>query len=189
MAVYRLDLDLLEAAKQEYIGSAEKMNADIFRKDFTGYVNKDFTESWETMSKIGTALENGLDDARECKKLCNDFPTALGGVGNGRGKEDMRGELYCDQPMISTLKACCMSVMLHAQENRVLSRVTDMIFGELQEVEEMSNGEVMERVKDAWLVYRETYAIEDENSGNFIDKRYYKNGKKSITKDKTIDSK
>ena len=136
------------------------MNADIFRKDFTGYVNKDFTESWETMSKIGTALENGLDDARECKKLCNDFPTALGGVGNGRGKED-----------------------------RVLSRVTDMICGELQKVEEMSNGEVMERVKDAWLVYRETYAIEDENCGNFIDKRYYKNGKKSITKDKTIDSK
>lgn len=136
------------------------MNADIFRKDFTGYVNKDFIESWETMLKIGTALENGLDDARECKKLCNGFPTALGGDGNGRGKED-----------------------------RVLSRVTDMILGELQKVEEMSNGEAMERVKDAWLVYRETYVIEDEDCGNFIDKRYYKTGKKSITKDKIIDSK
>lgn len=89
MAEYFLDLDLLEAAKEEYIGSAEKMNADIdtahvaigntgadiykgidadiFRKDFTGYVDKDFAEAWEMVSKIGTALENGLDDARECK--------------------------------------------------------------------------------------------------------------------------
>lgn len=57
------------------------------------------------------------------------------------------------------------------------------------EVEEMSNGEAMERMKDAKLVYRETYAIGNENCGNFIDKRYYKTGKKSITKDKIIDSK
>ena len=57
------------------------------------------------------------------------------------------------------------------------------------EVEEMSNGEAMERVKDAKLVYRETYAIGNENCGNFIDKRYYKTSKKSISKDKIIDSK
>ena len=54
-----------------------------------------------------------------------------------------------DMLVISTLKACCTSIMLHAQEDRVLSRVTDMILGELQKVEEMSNGEAMERVKDA----------------------------------------
>ena len=53
----------------------------------------------------------------------------------------------------------------------------------------MSNGEAMERVKDAKLVYRETYAIGNENCGNFIDKRYYKTSKKSISKDKIIDSK
>lgn len=34
--------------------------------------------------------------------------------------------------------------------------------------------EGMERVSDCKMVYRETYAIGDENKGNIIDKRYYK---------------
>lgn len=56
-------------------------------------------------------------------------------------------------------------------------------------VEELTNKEAMVRVGDAELVYRETYDIGDENCGNFIDKRYYKTSKESITKDKIIDSK
>lgn len=41
-------------------------------------------------------------------------------------------------------------------------------------VEELSNAEAMERVGDAKLVYRETYAIGEKENGNVIDKRYYK---------------
>lgn len=41
-------------------------------------------------------------------------------------------------------------------------------------VEKISNKEAMERVSDCKMVYRETYAIGDENKGNIIDKRYYK---------------
>lgn len=41
-------------------------------------------------------------------------------------------------------------------------------------VENISNKEAMERVAGCKLVYRETYAIGDENRGNIIDKRYYK---------------
>lgn len=44
-------------------------------------------------------------------------------------------------------------------------------------VEKLSNKEAMERVSDCKLVYRETYAIGDENKGNIIDKRYYKKEK------------
>lgn len=40
--------------------------------------------------------------------------------------------------------------------------------------EKISNKEAMERVSDCKMVYRETYAIGDENKGNIIDKRYYK---------------
>ena len=41
-------------------------------------------------------------------------------------------------------------------------------------IEEMSNADAMERVGDAKLVYRETYAIGEKENGNVIDKRYYK---------------
>lgn len=41
-------------------------------------------------------------------------------------------------------------------------------------IEELSNAEAMERVGDAELVYCETYAIGEKDSGNVIDKRYYK---------------
>ena len=41
-------------------------------------------------------------------------------------------------------------------------------------VEKISNKEAMERVSDCKMVYRETYAIGDENKENIIDKRYYK---------------
>lgn len=42
------------------------------------------------------------------------------------------------------------------------------------EVEKLSNKEAMERVSDCKMVYRETYAIGDEDKGNIVDKRYYK---------------
>lgn len=42
-------------------------------------------------------------------------------------------------------------------------------------VEKISHKEAMERVSDCQLVYRETFLIgEENNTGNIIDKRYYK---------------
>lgn len=41
-------------------------------------------------------------------------------------------------------------------------------------VEELTNKEVMARVGDAKLVYRETYSIGAGKKGNLVDKRYYK---------------
>ena len=41
-------------------------------------------------------------------------------------------------------------------------------------VEELTNKEVMARVGDAKLVYRETYSIGADKKGNLVDKRYYK---------------
>lgn len=157
MAIYRINIDLLEEAKDEYISSAEKLRADIdtsyttihntnediyagtdaltFRVDFTRYVDNDFTAAWETVSHIGTALDNGLDDARGCKKLCNDFVISLGGDGNGKSKEDMRGELYCDQSVIGQLKATCMTAMSYADSVRMETTAVDNILAGLEMVQ------------------------------------------------------
>ncbi|MDO4303364.1 MAG: hypothetical protein Q4D94_05560 [Bacillota bacterium] len=157
MAIYRINIDLLEAAKDEYISSAEKLRADIdtsyttihntnediyagtdaltFRDDFTRYVDNDFTTAWETVSHMGAALDNGLDDARGCKKLCNDFVISLGGDGNGKSKEDMRGELYCDQSMIALLKTACMTAMSYADSVRMEATAIDNILAGLEMVQ------------------------------------------------------
>ena len=47
-------------------------------------------------------------------------------------------------------------------------------------VEELTNKEVMARVGDAKLVYRETYSIGADKKGNLVDKRYYKKVEKAV---------
>lgn len=42
----------------------------------------------------------------------------------------------------------------------------------------MTNAEAMERVKNAKLVYRESYSIGAEENGNLVDKKYYKKDEK-----------
>lgn len=84
---------------------------------------------------MGAALDNGLDDARGCKKLCNDFVISLGGDGNGKSKEDMRGELYCDQSVIGQLKATCMTAMSYADSVRMETTAIDNILAGLEMVQ------------------------------------------------------
>lgn len=128
MEIYRLDLDALEEARDKHQSSTIKVseNIDTSYKVITGvrdwYLGEDgitfdtgftnFTETYtkqlkETLSKAGEALADGLDDAKACKKICNDFIISLGGEGNGKSEADMHGEFYCDQSVISELKAAC----------------------------------------------------------------------------------
>lgn len=122
MAIYRLDLDALEEAREEYQLSVKKVNENIdtsyaviketnetiysgedgdnFRRKFTNFVDKDIVRLQETLSQMETALCNGLEEAKGCKKICNDFIISLGGESNGKSEADMHGEFYCDQSVI-----------------------------------------------------------------------------------------
>lgn len=90
MAIYQLDLNLLEAARDGFQESAEKLNMDIetlygtvaktsediysgvdadaFRNGLTDYTQTRFTELWEQTEKFGKALTEGLENGKNCKK-------------------------------------------------------------------------------------------------------------------------
>lgn len=142
MSIYRLDLDALKETRDEYQLSATKAgenidtshevinktdinifagdDANTFRLDFTNYVDNDMQQMQETLFKMKEILTDGLNDARACKKLCNDFVITLGGGGNGKSAEDMQGELYCDQSAINGLKEYCRSALSYSDSIRTI---------------------------------------------------------------------
>lgn len=139
--------------------------------------SKGFTDTHAVFEGDGLALyfkaylsDVEYEDDRVDLEEDNNEPATVEKIVNGESKQFLKGERLKYYPTGMNLYS----------SSRGMKK---------PEVEEMSNGEAMERVKDAKLVYRETYAIGNENCGNFIDKRYYKTSKKSITKDKIIDSK
>ena len=139
--------------------------------------SKGFTDTHAVFEGDGLALyfkaylsDVEYEDDRVDLEEDNNEPATVEKIVNGESKQFLKGERLKYYPTGMNLYS----------SSRGMKK---------PEVEEMSNGEAMERVKDAKLVYRETYAIGNENCGNFIDKRYYKTSKKSISKDKIIDSK
>ena len=169
MAVYRIDLDLLEETKEEHEKAVRRMaeaaedihgvvsaagedvyqgaDADTFRDGLTRYADTVLTEEGERLSRMGKALGNALDDGRRCKKICNDFPVSLGGEGNGKAAEDMRGELYCDPEGIMDLKFLCTMVMMDADTVRRGADEIDDILSELKMVS-MDSGQYTDVIRE-----------------------------------------
>lgn len=169
MSVFQLDLDLLETAKDEYIKSAEALGADIetsntvvsntttevyegedgevFRSGFGNFVNKDFTDIGDTVKRIGTALESGLEEGKKCKKICNDFLYTLEGTASGTTVEEMKGILYCDQSIITELKGFCSTALEHNEAVRLGSLELDSILGKLQMVS-LNAGQYTEIIRE-----------------------------------------
>ena len=154
MAIYQLDLDLLEAARDGFQESAEKLNMDIetlygtvaktsediysgvdadaFRNGLTDYTKTRFTELWEQTERFGKSLTDGLENGKRCKKICNDFTLTLDGTSNGKAWEDMRGMLYCDQDTIMWLQQICRLAMSEANSIRESASAIDDILSGLQ---------------------------------------------------------
>lgn len=154
MAIYQLDLDLLETARDGFQESAEKLNMDIetlygtvaktsediysgvdadaFRNGLTDYTKTRFTELWEQTERFGKALTDGLENGKRCKKICNDFTLTLDGTSNGKAWEDMRGMLYCDQDTIMWLQQICRLAMSEANSIRESASAIDDILSGLQ---------------------------------------------------------
>ena len=169
MAVYRINLDLLEEAKEEHERAARRLagavdtvhnvvsaagedtyqgtDADTFREGLTCYADTALAEEGERIAQTGKVLGDALDAGRQCKKICNDFPIALGGEGNGKTEEDMKGILYCDQAEIVELKLLCMLVMADADIVRKGADEIDNILSELRMVS-LNSGQYTDAIRE-----------------------------------------
>lgn len=170
MSVYKINLDMLEAAKEEHERAARRMadaaetihgvvsaageevyqgaDADTLREGLTGYADTALAEEGERIAYIGRALGGALEDGRKCKKICNDFPLSLGGTGNGKQAEDMAGDLCCDMEKIVELKSLCNMAMADADTIRREADEIDSILSELQMVS-MDSGQYTDRIRAA----------------------------------------
>lgn len=105
-------------------------DGDSFRVETTEFIDKDVKNLQISLAQMAVALNGGLNDARGCKKICNDFIISLGGEGNGKTEADMQGELYCDQAVINELKGYCRSALSYTDPIRTIcTNIEDTLLG------------------------------------------------------------